>query len=103
MSYRTSSAATKLAGPEAAKELALFQAAQVYAMKATAEKENLDCEYLLTREYEAFLSQEQSDEVQAQLEKEHNTPELDYIKDLQFVGPKFAEKVSIRTLPFVTS
>lgn len=77
----------------AAKEPALFQAKQVYAMKEIALKEQLDCDLVLTRVCEAYISQSQADEMTT-IYQELLNDELDYIQDLDYVGPKFAKKVS---------
>lgn len=84
---------TKAYGPEDAKELVLFQLAQIYAMKHAAEKENIDCDFLMTRLFETYLSQDQADEHQAIYEKELDA-KLDYIQDVNFVGPKLVQRVS---------
>ena len=84
---------TKEHGADAARELLLFQKAQVSAMKRTAEKEELDCDLVLTRVCEATLSQETADERRAVYD-ENRRAGLDYIDDVDFVGPKYAENVS---------
>lgn len=85
---------TKAHGLEAAKELAAFTAEQVYAMKAVAEKEKLDCEAVLTRCYETILTQAHADECEkiyaGQLDEG-----LDFIRDVQFIGLKHAGLVSL--------
>lgn len=80
-------------GDDAAKELALFQAKQVYAVKEVVLKEKLDCDLVLTRVCEAFNSQEQADEWTA-IYQTLLDDELDYIQDVCFIGPKYAERVS---------
>jgi hypothetical protein len=84
---------TEAYGADAARELLLFQKAQVFAMKRTAEKEELDCDLVLTRVCEATQSQETADKRREAYEK-HRQAGLDYIDDVDFVGPKFAEPVS---------
>ncbi|KAF4950356.1 hypothetical protein FSARC_13220 [Fusarium sarcochroum] len=42
-------------GMEAAAELAKFEAAHVYAVKALVERENLDCDFNITRALDVFL------------------------------------------------
>jgi hypothetical protein len=80
-------------GADAAKELALFKANQVFAMKEVAQKEKLDCDLILTRVCETYLSQSEADEMTASynsLLKEG----LDYIQDVDYIGPKYAERLS---------
>jgi cation diffusion facilitator CzcD-associated flavoprotein CzcO len=81
-------------GEDAAKELALFQAKQVYAMKEVVWREKLDCDLLLTRVCEAYISQEQADEMTAMYQKLLDD-RLDYIQDVDCVGAKYAERVSV--------
>jgi len=83
---------TKLAGPEAAKELSLFQAEQVYAIKGVVEKEKLDCDLILTRCFETMLDQSQADKMKEIYDKQLQTG-LDYIRDVNFIGPKHVERV----------
>jgi glycine/D-amino acid oxidase-like deaminating enzyme len=80
-------------GLEAAKEVALFQRDQVYAMKAVAEKEKLDCDAVLTRCFEVVLDQRHFDAASKVYQKQLEDG-LDFIQDVNFVGPKHAEKVS---------
>ncbi|RDL35018.1 Uncharacterized protein BP5553_06949 [Venustampulla echinocandica] len=77
----------------AAKELAIFQQNQVYAMKEVAQKENLDCDAVLTRCFETFLSQSHADE-EKQIYDEELDAGLDFIRDVDYVGPKYAENLS---------
>jgi hypothetical protein len=93
MAYPYIEKVTKAYGAEAARELLLFQKAQVFAMKRTAEKEELDCDLVLTRVCETAMSQEIADERRAVYE-ENRRAGLDYIDDVDFVGPKYAENVS---------
>jgi hypothetical protein len=80
-------------GEEAAKELALFRSARIYAMKEVVLKEKLDCDLLLTRSCEAFLFQDLAD---AKVEKYQKLLDdgVDWIKDVQYISPKYAERVS---------
>ena len=80
-------------GAEAAKELTLFKAHQVFAMKETVQKEKLDCDLVLTRVCETYLSQSEADQMTSDYEKLLKDG-LDYIQDVQHLGPKFAEKLS---------
>ena len=80
-------------GADAARELALFKANQVFAMKEVVQKEELDCDFVLTRVCETYLSQSEADEMTASYE-ELLKDGLDYIQDVQHIGSKFAEKLS---------
>lgn len=42
-------------GAEAAAEVARFEASQVYAVKDLVEKENIDCDFVLTRAIDATI------------------------------------------------
>lgn len=84
---------TEAYGADAARELLLFEQAQVFAMKRIAEKEELDCDLVLTRVCETTRSQVIANERREGYEK-HRHAGLDYIDDVDFVGPKFAETVS---------
>jgi glycine/D-amino acid oxidase-like deaminating enzyme len=82
-------------GVEAARELLLFQRSQIFAMKSFVEKENLDCDAVLTRYFETFLTQSFADKVKKQYEEQVNAG-LDFIQDVDHVGPKHVKKVSSR-------
>ncbi|KAG0648210.1 hypothetical protein D0Z07_5294 [Hyphodiscus hymeniophilus] len=80
-------------GADAAKELTLFKANQVFAMKEVVEKEKLDCDFVLTRVCETYLAQSEADEMTASYE-ELLKEGLDYIHDVQYLGPKYVERLS---------
>jgi glycine/D-amino acid oxidase-like deaminating enzyme len=84
---------TKQFGSEAAKELALFQAKVVFAMKEVVQKEKLDCDLVLTRVCETYISQSQADEMAA-MYQELLDDGLDYIQDVNYIGSKYAERLS---------
>jgi len=81
-------------GAESAKELSLFLAAHIYAMKHVAEKEKLDCDFVLTRRIEAFLHQPHADNLKEIYERQLEEG-LDYIEDVDFVNQKYIERVSV--------
>jgi hypothetical protein len=58
MGHRQIANIMKAHGADAARELALFQKGQVYAMKRIVEKEGLDCDFVLTRVCETTQSQD---------------------------------------------
>lgn len=68
-------------------------AAQIYAMKSVVDKEKIDCDYVLNRFVEVFLDQSQADS-KRNIYEGQLAAGLDYIEDLSFIGPKFAERVS---------
>jgi glycine/D-amino acid oxidase-like deaminating enzyme len=80
-------------GEDAAKELMLFQVAQVFALKEIVQKEKLDCDFVLTRSCEAYISQPESDEATANYEKLIEDG-LDYVQDVYYAGPKYAERLT---------
>lgn len=80
-------------GVDAARELILFQRNQIYAMKSIVEKENLDCDAVVTRYFETFLTQSHADEVKKQYEEQLKAG-LDFIEDVDYVGSKYVENVS---------
>ncbi|GAD98150.1 FAD dependent oxidoreductase superfamily [Paecilomyces variotii No. 5] len=55
-------------GLEAAIELAEFEKAHLHAIKELVEKENIDCDFQLTRAFDVFLSQAQSEKVKNDIE-----------------------------------
>lgn len=65
----------------------MFQRNQVYAMKAVAEKEKLDCDGVLARCFEVVLDQGQADWASRVYEKQLEDG-LDFIQDVCYVGPK---------------
>lgn len=89
---------TKMHSAAAAKELALFQAKQVYAMKNVVKKEMLDCDLVLTRCCEVFVDQKDADDVKETYDNQVNAG-LDYIQDVYYVGPKYAARVSSHPCP----
>jgi hypothetical protein len=86
------SIATKY-GAEAAKEVALFQRDQVYAMKSVAKKEKLVCNAVLTRCFEVVLDQGPGDRASRVYQKQLDD-RLGFIKDVNYVGLKYVERVS---------
>src|ERR1700709_1958186 len=80
-------------GPESAKELSIFQAEQVYAMKKVAEIERLECDLILTRCMES-LSHPTPAARQREIYERQLQAGLDYIKDVDFNGPNFEERVA---------
>lgn len=92
MGYTIIDSMTRKHGAESAKELALFMEAHMYAMKQVAEKENIDCDYVLDRFVETFLSQSDADHIREVYERQFKAG-LDYIEDVDVMSPKYAERV----------
>jgi hypothetical protein len=94
MGYPAIDSMARKYGAEAAKELSLFMAAHVYAMKHVAEKEKLDCDYILDRYVETFLNQSDADNIKEIYEGQLKAG-LDYIQDVDLMSPKYVERVSL--------
>jgi hypothetical protein len=93
MGYPAIDAVTRKHGPEAAKELSVFMAKHMYAMKHVVEKEKLNCDYLLDRYVETFLDQSDADNMKEIYEGQLEAG-LDYIEDVSLMNPKYVERVS---------
>ena len=87
MGYPAIDSVTQKFGAESAKELSLFMAAHMYAMKYVAEKEKLDCDYILDRYVETFLNQSDADNIKEIYEGQLKAG-LDYKQDVDLMGPK---------------
>lgn len=84
---------TKLFGKAATAELAAFEASHVYAVKDLVEKENLDCDFHITRALDVFLDSAHADEVQATFKSLSQTADIN-LADVAFTGRDDAERVS---------
>ncbi len=96
MSQATVANTAEKYGIEAASELVLFQQNQVYTMKVAVDKEKLDCDAVLTRYMEAYLSQSHADEAKQVYEKQLAAG-YDFTRDVTFIKPDFVEEVSDRS------
>jgi hypothetical protein len=79
-------------GDKVANEIAEFQLSHVLAVKDLVEKENIDCEFQLTRACDAFITQEYADKVTESfmgIKARGNT----CVREVQYTGPKDAEMV----------
>ncbi|KAH6684139.1 FAD dependent oxidoreductase [Halenospora varia] len=83
----------RLYGVDTARELAKFQASQVYAMKAVAQKEDLRCDAVLTRCLEVFIKQAHADQ-QKEVYEDELKEGLDFIDDVQYLDQKHVEMLS---------
>ena len=94
-SWRTVGSISKQYGPEMMKELSSFVIDQIYAMKATVDKEMLDCGALLTRYMEAYLVQSEADDAK-QVFDEQLSAGSQYVKDVNYITAKVVENVSCK-------
>jgi hypothetical protein len=77
---------------EAANEFAAFVAAQQYSLKDTVYREALNCEFEMRRSYDVYIDEKDAKEA----EKLYRTAIKEghqWARDLDFVGPEFAEQV----------
>ena len=84
---------TKLFGKAATAELAAFEASHVYAVKDLVEKENLDCDFHVTRALDVFLDSAHADEVEATYKGLSRNTGVN-LTDVAFTGREDAERVS---------
>ena len=85
-------------GLSAAVEVAKFEASQVHAIKELVEKEQIDCDFVLTRSCDAILDEKlakETDEAFTKLSAEMNDAGIgDSLRDIQRVPSGQAERVS---------
>ena len=62
-------------------------------MKATVDRENLDCDALLTRYMEVYLVQSEADDAKKVFDEQRHAG-TDYVEDVSFIKPEHAEKAS---------
>jgi len=92
-SWGTVGSMSKQYGPETMKELSSFVIDQIYAMKATVDKEELDCDALLTRYMETYLVQSEADQAK-QVFDEQLAAGYDYVADVNYIKPAVVENIS---------
>ncbi|KAH9215672.1 FAD dependent oxidoreductase [Leptodontidium sp. 2 PMI_412] len=80
-------------GIDMARELSSFVIDQSYAMKATVDKEKLDCDALLTRYMEVYLVQSEADDAKQVFGEQLNAGSK-YVEDVNYIGPDYVERVS---------
>lgn len=85
-------------GARAAVEVAQFEASQVYAVKELVEKEQIDCDFVLTRACDATLHKGLADETDRAFEEMVRTGVTDF-KDVYHARKKDAEMVSLTSPP----
>ena len=82
----------------AAVDVARFEASQVFAVKELVEKENIDCDFVLTRACDAILDPELAEETHRAFRELARAGEVD-LKDVYHSYGKDAEQVSPRGAP----
>lgn len=83
---------TALYGAKAAADLAKFESSQVLAIKEVVYKENIDCDYQLTRAVDVSLDQAHVDKSELEFnELVKNGAES--VRDVHFTSKKYAEQV----------
>lgn len=92
---------TKQHDLDTAKEVISFINDHVFALKETADKEKLDCDALLTRYIETYLSQTQADEVKHNYDEQMEAAG-EFFRDVNYIKPEVVENVGLilRTLQF---
>jgi glycine/D-amino acid oxidase-like deaminating enzyme len=86
----------KLFGMETAAQLADFEARHVHAIKDLVEKEDLDCDFHLTRAIDVYLDAAHAKEVEATHKKLVKAGAVD-LTDVAFTSRRDAERVSQTT------
>ncbi|KAK8169341.1 FAD dependent oxidoreductase-domain-containing protein [Phyllosticta citrichinensis] len=84
---------TVLFGAKAANEVAAFESSQVYAVKELVEKEQIDCEFTLTRAVDVCLDADHAAKCKAEFMelRRRNVPS---VRDVFFAEGKTAEDIS---------
>ncbi|KAH8885851.1 nucleotide-binding domain-containing protein [Thozetella sp. PMI_491] len=80
-------------GDKVANEIAEFQLQHVLAVKDLVEKENIDCDFQLTRACDVFLDQAYADQVTASFNK-IKASGATCVRQVQYTGPRDAEQIS---------
>lgn len=84
---------TSMFGATAAAEVALFEAANVYAVKGLVEREDLDCDFQLTRSLDVYMDPQHAKDTEEAWRKLGREGVAD-LRDVAFVSGKDAERVS---------
>ena len=85
---------SRLYGAKAAAEIVKFETSQVLAVKDLVERENLDCDFQLTRGVDVYLNEvfaNRTADAYLKLAKEG----LIDVRDVAYTGPEYAEQVSL--------
>jgi hypothetical protein len=81
-------------GEKMAVEIAKFETAQLFALKALVERENIDCDFHLTRAFDVYLDASHAKQTEEAYRKLVQAGVLD-LKDVQFMPKRDAERVCI--------
>ncbi|KAJ9307855.1 hypothetical protein DTO217A2_2611 [Paecilomyces variotii] len=84
---------SKRYGPKAASQLARFEASQLTAIKNLVQKEQIDCDFVLTRTCDAIIDPSVAKDAEKAFHDliQEGTADLD---DVQFISGKYAERIS---------
>ena len=81
-------------GVKLAAEIAEFEIANMWAIKETIEKEQIDCDLVLQRSVDVWCNEDAANQARKTVQKMRDC-DLDYMKDVFFTSdPKMAEYVS---------
>lgn len=83
----------ELYGPDAAREVIEFEMSQVLAVKDLIEKEQIECDFSLTRACDSMVDQSHADQVTAAFKKLQATG-ASFLREIHYTGPRDAEQVS---------
>lgn len=92
---------TNLYGPEMAAKLAAFESSQVLAVKALVEREQIDCDFHLTRTFDVYLDAQNAKDTEAAYRELVKAGVVD-MKDVAFTSKKDAERVSSLFVSYLT-
>ncbi|VUC29997.1 unnamed protein product [Clonostachys rosea] len=83
----------RIYGHEVANQIAEFQLSHVLAVKDLVEKENIDCDFHLTRAVDVFTDQAYADKITA-IFNTMKSRGASVLRQVEYVGPKDAEQIS---------
>ncbi|KAH8898190.1 FAD dependent oxidoreductase [Thozetella sp. PMI_491] len=84
---------TSLFGSEETAKIGAHQAAQMTALKATVEIENLDCELQLRRSFDVFFDKEHALAAKAWLQEQRNEG-VEWVKNIQWLEGENVERIT---------
>lgn len=82
-------------GLEAAMEYRDLVIENIYAIKSTAEHEDIDCEFELRRSFDVFIDEAESEEIWLKYDK-YSRAQSRWTMDVSFTGKEHAEQVRNR-------
>lgn len=85
---------TEMYGAEAAVELAKFELDHVFAIKELVDKENIDCDFLLSRYCDVSLDEEYGLQTKASFDRTVKTHQ-ELVRDVIYADANTAERVCI--------